>query len=97
MIMRRSWCQVLHEHMNRPCALACHFHLCSNARPDPKHSAPEGGYVAYNLETGTITQGETVEEALSNLSEATELYPEESPISIIGRSLPTSFQVPAYA
>ena len=40
--------------------------------------APEGGYVAFNPETGTTTQGETVEEALSNLREATELYLEES-------------------
>ncbi len=38
---------------------------------------PEGGYVAYNPETGTTTQGETVEDALTNLREATELYLEE--------------------
>lgn len=42
--------------------------------------APEGGYVAYNPETGTTTQGETVEEALANLREATELYLEEFPL-----------------
>jgi predicted RNase H-like HicB family nuclease len=29
--------------------------------------AEEGGYVALNPETGTTTQGETVEEALANL------------------------------
>jgi predicted RNase H-like HicB family nuclease len=40
-------------------------------------SAPEGGYVAFNPETGTTTQGETVEEALANLREATNLYLEE--------------------
>ena len=40
-------------------------------------SAPEGGFVATNPETGTTTQGETVEEALANLREATELYLEE--------------------
>lgn len=39
--------------------------------------ASEGGYVAYNPETGTTTQGETIEEALTNLAEATELYLEE--------------------
>jgi predicted RNase H-like HicB family nuclease len=39
-------------------------------------AAPEGGYVAFNPETGTTTQGETVEEALANLREATELYEE---------------------
>ena len=36
--------------------------------------ATEGGYVAFNPETGTTTQGETVEEALANLLEATEFY-----------------------
>jgi len=40
--------------------------------------APEGGYIASNPETGTTTQGETVEEALYNLREATELYLEET-------------------
>jgi predicted RNase H-like HicB family nuclease len=44
-------------------------------------SAPEGGYVSFNLETGTTTQGETVEEALANLKEACELFLEESPPS----------------
>jgi predicted RNase H-like HicB family nuclease len=39
--------------------------------------APEGGYVAYNSETGTTTQGETLEEAIKNLQEATELYLED--------------------
>jgi predicted RNase H-like HicB family nuclease len=55
--------------------------------------APEGGYVAYNPETGTTTQGETVEEALANLAEATELYLEEFPMTISTRSLLTTFQV----
>ena len=41
--------------------------------------APEGGYVSHNPETGTTSQGETAEEALSNLKEATELYLEECP------------------
>jgi predicted RNase H-like HicB family nuclease len=36
--------------------------------------AVEGGFVALNPETGTTTQGETVEEALFNLREATELF-----------------------
>jgi len=59
--------------------------------------ASEGGYVAFNPETGTTTQGESVEEALLNLREATELYLEEFPLSIVGRSLLTSFQVPEHA
>lgn len=41
--------------------------------------AIEGGYVAFNPETGTTTQGESIEDALNNLREATELYLEEFP------------------
>ena len=37
----------------------------------------EGGFVALNPETGTTTQGETIEEAVANLREATALYLEE--------------------
>ncbi len=36
--------------------------------------APSGGYTALNPETGTTSQGESVEGALANLREATELY-----------------------
>ena len=39
--------------------------------------AVEGGLVAYDPETGTTTQGDSVTEAISNLREATELYLEE--------------------
>jgi len=60
-------------------------------------SVPEGGYVAFNPETGTTTQGETVEEALANLREATELYLEEFPLNITGRPLLTSFQISEHA
>jgi len=38
---------------------------------------PEGGFTALNPETGSTTQGETVEEAIANLREATELWLEE--------------------
>jgi len=54
--------------------------------------AAEGGYVAFNPETGTTTQGETIEESLANLREATELYLEEFPLIQSGRSLLTTFQ-----
>jgi predicted RNase H-like HicB family nuclease len=37
-------------------------------------------YVAQCLEVGTASQGETLEEALANLKEATELYLEEFPL-----------------
>jgi len=36
--------------------------------------AKEGAFIALNPETGTTTQGETVEEAVANLQEATALY-----------------------
>jgi predicted RNase H-like HicB family nuclease len=55
--------------------------------------APEGGFVAINPETGTTTQGESVDEALKNLKEATELYLEEFPLKVTGRPLLTTFQI----
>jgi len=39
--------------------------------------ASEGGFVALNPETGSTSQGDTIEEAMANLREATELYLEE--------------------
>ncbi|MBU6437961.1 MAG: type II toxin-antitoxin system HicB family antitoxin [Betaproteobacteria bacterium] len=59
--------------------------------------AAEGGFVALNPETGTTTQGETVQEALSNLEEATALYLEEFPRPDTGRALLTTFHVEAHA
>lgn len=55
--------------------------------------AEEGGYVALNPETGTTTQGETVQEAVANLQEATTLYLEEFPMSIKAHPLVTTFDV----
>nr|VFK31567.1 MAG: hypothetical protein BECKMB1821I_GA0114274_10253 [Candidatus Kentron sp. MB]VFK32673.1 MAG: hypothetical protein BECKMB1821G_GA0114241_11204 [Candidatus Kentron sp. MB]VFK77527.1 MAG: hypothetical protein BECKMB1821H_GA0114242_11554 [Candidatus Kentron sp. MB] len=43
--------------------------------------APEG-YIVFNPETGTTTQGEMVEEALANLREA-RLYLEEFPLHVV--------------
>lgn len=45
--------------------------------------AEEGGYVALNPETGTTTQGETVDEALANLREATAFYLVEFPLQLV--------------
>jgi predicted RNase H-like HicB family nuclease len=59
--------------------------------------ASEGGYIASNPETGTTTQGETLEEALHNLREATELYLEEFPLDTYSRSLLTTFEVKKHA
>lgn len=58
--------------------------------------APEGGYIAFNPETGTTTQGETIEEALKNLKEATKLYLEEFPMTVKGRPILTTFEVAAH-
>ena len=59
--------------------------------------AEEGGYVALNPETGTTTQGETVEEAIANLTEATELYLSEFSLPAPGHPLVTMFSVSAHA
>ena len=59
--------------------------------------AEEGGYVALNPETGTTTQGETVEEAIANLKEATTLYLSEFPLPAGAHPLITMFSVPAHA
>ena len=59
--------------------------------------AEEGGFVALNPETGTSTQGESVEEALANLREATELYLEEFPVVSYGKAWLTTFEVSAHA
>lgn len=40
----------------------------------------EDMYIAECPEVGTVDQGETIEEAIANLKEATKLYLEESPL-----------------
>lgn len=54
-------------------------------------------YVAECPEVGTASQGYTIEEAIENLKEATELYLEEFPLENVSRSLLTTFEVPVYA
>ena len=49
-------------------------------------------YVAECTEVGTVSQGYTIEEAIANLKEATELYLEEFPFPDIGRPLLTTFE-----
>ena len=55
--------------------------------------AEEGGYVALNPETRTASQGETIDEALANLKEATELYLEEFPLAAASQTWVTTFEV----
>lgn len=56
--------------------------------------AEEGGFVALNPETGTTTEGETVEETVANLREATALYLGKFPLPITGHPVVTVFTVP---
>ncbi|MBN1984548.1 MAG: type II toxin-antitoxin system HicB family antitoxin [Chitinivibrionales bacterium] len=49
-------------------------------------------YVAICPEVGTASQGKTVEEAVENLKEATELYLEEFPMPRIERTFITTFE-----
>jgi len=54
----------------------------------------EDVYVAECPEVGTASQGETIEEAIANLQEATELYLEEFPLfETAPRLLLTTFEV----
>ena len=53
----------------------------------------ENIYVAECPEVGTISQGYTLEEAIANLKEATELYLEEFPEKNYTRPVFTTFDV----
>ncbi|MBN1328511.1 MAG: type II toxin-antitoxin system HicB family antitoxin [Candidatus Heimdallarchaeota archaeon] len=53
----------------------------------------EDMYVAECPQVGTVSQGNTIEEALANLIEATELYLEEFPLTIDGHPLVTTFEI----
>jgi len=59
--------------------------------------AEEGGFIALNPETGTTTQGDSIEEAIANLKEATSLYLEEFPDVTCGHPVVTTFTIPAHA
>jgi len=54
-------------------------------------------YVAECPEVGTVSQGESIEEAIGNLQEATELYLEEFPVKQAFRPILTTFEVAAHA
>ena len=54
-------------------------------------------YVAECPEVGTASQGKTIEEAVSNLREATELYLEEFPLEGSEKSIMTTFEVDVHA
>jgi predicted RNase H-like HicB family nuclease len=50
-------------------------------------------WVALCPEVGTTSQGISLDDAIANLREATELYLEEFPIAETARSLVTTFEV----
>ncbi len=52
----------------------------------------EGIFVAECPEVGTVSQGNSIEEAIENLKEATELYLEEFPINKEKQIFITSFE-----
>ncbi|MBR1437231.1 MAG: type II toxin-antitoxin system HicB family antitoxin [Synergistaceae bacterium] len=54
-------------------------------------------YVAECPETGTVSQGLTMEEALNNLREATELYLEETSFVPQSRAFITTFEATCHA
>ena len=54
-------------------------------------------YVAECPEVGTASQGESIESAIANLKEATELYLEEFPLKPSAHPLLTTFEVPVHA
>jgi len=53
----------------------------------------EDMFVAECPEIGTVSQGETIEKALANLKEATELYLEEFPFEGQAKPIITFFEV----
>ena len=53
----------------------------------------EDTYVAECPEVGTVSQGNTIDEAVSNLKEATELYLEEFPVKEKRKTWLTTFEV----
>lgn len=53
-------------------------------------------YVAACIEIGTISQGESLEDALNNLKEATHLYLEAFPTKVVAPTFFTTFTTEAY-
>ena len=53
-------------------------------------------YVAECPEIGTVSQGKTIEEAIENLKEATELYLEEFPMKKTSKPFVSFFEVTSH-
>ncbi|HLC53539.1 MAG TPA: type II toxin-antitoxin system HicB family antitoxin [Candidatus Nanoarchaeia archaeon] len=54
-------------------------------------------FIAECPEVGTVSQGNTIKEAIENLKEATELYLEEFPLEYSEKPLVTFFEVTSNA
>ena len=54
-------------------------------------------YVAECPEVGTVSQGSTIEDAIANLKEGTELYLEEFSIQDFPKPLMTTFEAAVHA
>lgn len=57
----------------------------------------DGLYVAACPEVGTVSQGASIEEAVVNLREATELYLSEFPMPNLSKALMTTFEAAVHA
>jgi len=53
----------------------------------------EDMFIAESPEVGTVSQGKTIEEAVNNLKEATELYLEEFPLKRKSNPIMTVFEI----
>ena len=53
----------------------------------------EDMFIAESPEVGTVSQGKTIEEAIANLKEATELYLEEFPLKRKSSPTMTVFEI----
>lgn len=53
----------------------------------------ENMFIAECPEIGTVSQGETLDETIANLKEATELFLEEFPLKTKSKALMTTFEV----
>ena len=50
-------------------------------------------YIAKCPEVGTVSQGYSIEEAIENLKESTQLYIEEFPLQKVSKPILTTFEV----
>jgi hypothetical protein len=64
---------------------------------DPSKLSKRVGPLLAQPETDTTSQGESIEEALANLREATELYLEEFPLASVGQPFITTFLIAEHA